>query len=327
MLGLKRLFKAVIGLIVIAPAAMAGSYYWLVPDLPVLDETERLRIPHIVHGSFVRLNDGITHYRWQGPEDGAPLVLVHGFSMASYVFNGNVGALTDQGFRVLTYDLYGRGLSDRPQGPYDLALFDRQLTELLDAEDVNEPIHLLGYSFGGAIAANFAAAHSERLKTLIFIAPAGSAEPPREGRSGLFFSALKAPLLGDWAMEVLGPWLMGGQVRENISKAPLPDRFSILYDQQERYAGYYPALLSTLRDSPVFGGAAPIYKKVGETDIPVCTIWGEDDSRAPFAQWVDMKRMIPQLEIHAIPDADHTVLYVKPDLVNAALVDFLSRKR
>ena len=326
MWGLKRLLKMVIGGIVIVFAAMIGSYVWLVPDLPVLDETARLRIPKNIRGDFVRLTDGVTHYQWHGAQDATPIVLVHGFSNASYTFGPIADFLVDQNFRVLTYDLYGRGLSDRPDGPYDLELFDRQLTELLDAEGTSEPVHLLGYSFGGAIVANFAGTQSKRLKSIIFIAPAGSSPPPSKGGVSYFVSAVTTPILGDWVMHVLGPRLVGG-TRVALGATSLPDRFWILSDQQERYAGYYGALLSTIRNAPVFGGAAAIYKKVGKTDIPVFTIWGEDDHQAAFAQWVDLKRSIPQLEIHAIPDADHSLPYAQPDLVNAALMDWMSRKR
>jgi pimeloyl-ACP methyl ester carboxylesterase len=326
MWGLKFILKIVTGTIVIVLAAMIGSYVWLVPDLPTLDETARLRIPKNIRGEFVRLSDGVTHYQWQGAQDATPIVLVHGFSNASYTFSRVADFLADQNFRVLTYDLYGRGLSDRPDLPYDLELFDRQLTELLDAEDLDQPFHLLGYSFGGAIVANFAATRPERLKSIIFIAPAGSAPPPSEGGVSYFVSALTTPILGDWVMQVLGPQLAGG-ARGAISDTSLPDRFWILSDQQERYAGHYGALLSTIRKAPVFGGAAEIYKKVGTTDIPVFTIWGEDDYQVAFAQWVDLKRYIPQLEIHAVPNVDHSLPYAQPDLVNAALMDWMSRKR
>lgn len=321
--GLKRLLKMVIGGIVIVLAAMIGSYVWLVPDLPVLDETARLRIPKNIRGDFVRLTDGVTHYQWRGAQDATPIVLVHGFSNASYTFGSIADFLVDQNFRVLTYDLYGRGLSDRPEGPYDLKLFDRQLTELLDAEGTGEPVHMLGYSFGGSIVANFAGTRPKRLKSIIFIAPAGSLPPPNKGSVSYFISAVTTPILGDWVMQVLGPRLVGGA----LGATSLPDRFLILSDQQERYAGYYSALLSTIRNAPVFGGAATIYKKVGKTDIPVFTIWGEDDYQVAFAQWVGLKRYIPQLEIYAIADADHSLPYAQPDLVNAALMDWMSRKQ
>jgi len=59
------------------------------------------------------------------------VVLVHGFSVASYCWERTVPALVEAGFRVLTFDLYGRGYSDRPDGPYNLDLFVRQIDELL----------------------------------------------------------------------------------------------------------------------------------------------------------------------------------------------------
>jgi pimeloyl-ACP methyl ester carboxylesterase len=64
-----------------------------------------------------------------------------------------------KGHRVLTYDLYGRGYSDRPGGEQDARFFIRQLEDLLEHQGVTQPVTLLGYSMGGAIGAAFAAKH------------------------------------------------------------------------------------------------------------------------------------------------------------------------
>jgi len=96
--------------------------------------------------SFVALSDGVTHYQWGGPERGRKVVFVHGFSSPMFIFDPVFRALTDAGLRVLRYDLYGRGLSDRPRARYDADLFDRQLGELLDAQRVTEPVDVVGLS-------------------------------------------------------------------------------------------------------------------------------------------------------------------------------------
>ena len=86
-----------------------------------LDDTARLRAP----GDFVRLPDGMVHYELAGPDSGVTVVLVHGFSVPFYIWDSTAARLHDAGFRVLRYDLYGRGYSDRPHTPYDTALFVR----------------------------------------------------------------------------------------------------------------------------------------------------------------------------------------------------------
>ena len=64
-------------------------------------------------GAFVKLSRGRTHYVLAGPEDGAPVVLCHGFAVGCWVYDRFVAPLAAQGFRVLLFDWYGCGYSDR----------------------------------------------------------------------------------------------------------------------------------------------------------------------------------------------------------------------
>jgi len=56
---------------------------------PYLDETEELNqaVRETVDGSFIPLSDGITHYELSGKTNGPPVVLVHGFSVPSFIFD------------------------------------------------------------------------------------------------------------------------------------------------------------------------------------------------------------------------------------------------
>src|SRR5438067_3773287 len=86
-----------------------------------------------VSGSFVRLSDGVTHYQLGGPAAGATLVLIPGFSTPYNVWDPTYDGLTAAGARVLRYELYGRGWSDRPSARYDADFYDRQIVDLLNA--------------------------------------------------------------------------------------------------------------------------------------------------------------------------------------------------
>ena len=120
-------------------------YLFFDSESMILDETARTALP----GRFVKLSDGITHYEWKDRDNGLVVVLVHGFSAPHFVWDHTWPALVDAGFRVLKYDLYGRGYSDRRRADYNENLFDRQLLELLSALDVDPPIDLVGLSMGG----------------------------------------------------------------------------------------------------------------------------------------------------------------------------------
>jgi pimeloyl-ACP methyl ester carboxylesterase len=99
-------------------------------------------------GSFIALPEGVTHYELGGPPDGRPVVLVHGFSVPLYIWGPTFEALVGAGFRVLRYDLFGRGYSDRPPVKNNVDLFDGQLHALLDALEIPSPVSSLELGAG-----------------------------------------------------------------------------------------------------------------------------------------------------------------------------------
>jgi alpha-beta hydrolase superfamily lysophospholipase len=112
----------------------------------VFAKTERIAITDAVRAdafkgeSFAKLSDGYTHYVWNGPEAGPVLVFVHGFSSPCFIWEKQAEFFAAQGYRVLRYDLFGRGHSDRPNVDYDADLYHRQLVELLDSQQVTGPV-------------------------------------------------------------------------------------------------------------------------------------------------------------------------------------------
>ena len=118
-----------------------GLYVYADPEHLDLDDVARARLP----GQFAKLSDGYTHYEMGGPAEGSGgrvVVLTAGFSVPYYIWDPTFAALTGAGLRVLRYDYYGRGYSDRPNIAYTQDLYVRQLTQLLDALNIRGPVDL-----------------------------------------------------------------------------------------------------------------------------------------------------------------------------------------
>ena len=88
------------------------------------------------------------HYEIGGPANGQPVVLVSGFSSPYAVWDRTFEGLTAAGFRVVRYDHFGRGLSDRPDARYDPEFFDNQLEDLLDGFEDGRQGRLGGRGYG-----------------------------------------------------------------------------------------------------------------------------------------------------------------------------------
>ncbi|MGC1495406.1 MAG: alpha/beta hydrolase [Sulfitobacter sp.] len=123
---------------------------------------------------YIDLGHGRTFCELDPEEDKPLIVCIHGWSTASYVWKGLRPKLREKGYRVLSFDLYGRGKSSSPEIKHTTELFVDQLSQLLDALNLgSQPFNVVGYSMGGAIGTSFVASRVDSVKRLLLIAPAG----------------------------------------------------------------------------------------------------------------------------------------------------------
>ncbi|HNT76426.1 MAG TPA: alpha/beta hydrolase [Anaerolineae bacterium] len=277
-----------------------------------LDAAARADAP----GQFVALTEGFTHYELAGPPDRPVVALIHGFSTPYFIWNPTFAGLMEAGFRVLRYDLFGRGYSDRPDVVYDPALFERQLGELLDALELTAPVHLAGLSMGGAIAVGFTARHPARVRRLALIDPAGL--PLKEA---LGTKLARAPWLGEWLFNHLGERLIVAGLAKDFAVRDRLAEFAARYRVQMQYRGFRRALLSTLRHGPITTMAAA-YQAVGQQTCPVLLIWGREDRTVPFPISEKVRAAIPRATFHPIDHCGHIPHYEKPEIVNPLLTAF-----
>ncbi len=270
-------------------------------------------------GDFVRLPDGVTHYQTGGPQTGAPVVLVHGFSVPYFIWDPTFEFLTAGGFRVLRYDLLGRGFSERPARRYTLDLFVQQLRDLLDALGWAQPVALLGLSMGGPITAAFTARYPQRVARLGLIDPAGG--------GALSFPRLlrwlgRVPALGEHLLALAGEGRLTRGIGDDFYDKSLVEAFVERYRLQLHYRGFLRAILSTVGEG-VLGEHLDVYRRVGTLGLPVLLIWGEYDATIPIAQAGALREAMPQARYHVIPESGHIPHYEHPEMVNPLLQDFL----
>ena len=307
----------VVATLVIVLIALFVPYLLFDRETMRLDNAARTVLP----GSFIKLSDGFTHYEWSGRDSGSVVVLIHGFSASSFVWDYTCPALVDAGFRVLQYDLYGRGYSDRPRVDYNENLYDRQLLELLSALHIDFPIDLVGLSMGGAIAVIFAARHPELVRKLVLIDPAGyPVHIPLLGR------IVRTPVVGDYLTQVFGNRVMVKEARDNLYHLDKLEKFLQGFKAQMVYRGYKRAILSTLRNFDLSDQRIS-YETVGRQGRPVLLFWGREDRIIPFENSDMIRNTIPGTVFYAIDNCGHIANFEKPEIVNPVMVDFLMGNR
>lgn len=106
-----------------------------------------------------------------GVRTGETAVFLHGMgtdSLASFYLT-LAPPVAAAGIDVVSYDLRGHGKTERPDSGYTIADFVADLHDLLTQLAVPHPVHLVGNSFGGTLAFSYAAAHPERVRSIVCI--------------------------------------------------------------------------------------------------------------------------------------------------------------
>ena len=310
---MKKLFGVLAVVVAVVCVWVLAMYVSKNPEHRELDSSARSAAP----GKFVRLADGVTHYQIDGPDSGRTVVLVHGFSVPYYIWDSTAAALAGAGYRVVRYDEYGRGWSDRPKVAYTADLFDRQLAQLLDSLNIHSPVDVAGVSAGGAVVATFASRHVANTHSVVLVDPVAGV---RGDVSFPYTVPGVGPIL--WQAFVV-PGMAAGQ----MSDFAHPDRFpnwADRYREQMQYRGFGHALLASRRGS-MSVRMDSVYRALAGTGVPVLLLWGKEDNTVPFANNESVRADIPSVEFHAIDDAGHLPILERAALADSLILQFLAR--
>ena len=313
--------KFLIGLVVVF-ILLWLPYFIKTSSLKTISETD---IPEV--GGWAPLVQGNLYYRWYEPEisNNEIIVLVHGFSTPHFVWDGMKEFLVDAGYKVLVYDHFGRGFSERPSVVYDQDLYVESLKGLLDYQNISQSVHLVGYSMGGPVVGYFTQQYPDSVKSISFIAPAGFMKEDSVSRIAIM------PVVGDWFWQVFGKWLYFREVRNEATSSDdsvglSESKFVKKYSVQMKYKGLIEALLSTVRNFNFFN-AKRMFDKVGDLKIPTITIWGTDDGVVPFAGSSELMQSIPHSELKIINEGKHDIAYANPSVVGNTILEFLDKQQ
>lgn len=270
-------------------------------------------------GELTELSSGITHYRLEGPEDGELVVLIHGGMVSGmFAWEQNFRALTNNGFRVLMYDLYGRGYSDRPDENYTPSLLFAQFQELTDSLGIRKPFCLAGLSLGSMVAIDYTQRHPEEVKKLMLISPAARGKFKMR-------SVLKVPLLSDMLMTAYWyPRTVGNQMQEFYEPEKFPE-YEAELREMIRYKGYKESNYSTWVHTLTYN-MEPAIRQIGNEGTPVALVLGEQDPYVQPDEAISYRQLIPAIDVFTIPEAGHIVNFEKPEEVNRLMIRFFSEE-
>jgi pimeloyl-ACP methyl ester carboxylesterase len=255
-----------------------------------------------------------TWYRDVGPEDGMPILCLHGGPGSTHNYFEPLEQLGFEGRRVVLYDQLGCGASDRPDDPslWTLELFLDEVQTVRDRLGLGR-IHLLGTSWGSMLALEYVLSDPGGLVSLTLNSPPTAAETWAAEAA-----RLREPLSDDEALA-----LEEFERRHVCRLDPLPE--CVVRGRAGRTRQVYETLWGPNEWSPT-GRLREwdVRGRLAEIDLPTLITSGRHDLCTP-ALAEAAHRGIPGSEWVLFEESSHTAFVEEPERFRAVLADFLAR--
>jgi pimeloyl-ACP methyl ester carboxylesterase len=287
----------------------------------------------------LKLPTGVTlNVQLEGPEDGEPILLLHGFPESHRTWRDVVPILA-RDFRVVAPDQRGFGASDKPEG-VEAYRTDRILEDLVALADALglERFTLVGHDWGGAVAWLAALRHPERLSRLVIVnAPhplifqKSLFDDPAQRAASQYISAFRNPMM-EQGIEAMGlETFFTKTFASHADVSLLSDAERQAYLDDWGRPGALTAMLNWYRASeivvPAVGeeACAPAWTRAPfpKIAVPTLVLWAMRDTALLPAQLGGLHDQVEDLRLVTIPDAGHFVPWEQPKTVATAIKDFM----
>lgn len=265
-------------------------------------------------GRSVSAAGRLTNYLEVGA--GRPVVLIHGSGpgVTAYAnWRPTLPALAER-FRAIAPDMAGFGHTERKSGEvHDLGLWVAHIVGFLDALEIDRA-HLIGNSFGGALALAVADRHPTRVDRLVLMGAVGVEFPITEGLDAVWgYEPSEA------AMERIMDWFAfdRGLITPELIRARY--EASVRPGHHESYSAMFPAP----RQRHVDAMATPI-ERIRTLPHRTLIVHGRDDRVIPPDNAIALHRAIADSELHMFGRCGHWTQIEKRERFNRLVVDFLS---
>lgn len=269
------------------------------------------------HGTYAQLSDGKVRYEIAGPEDGEVVVLVHGLIGHMHVFDYQYRFLIEQGYRVLRFDLYGRGFSERVKGEHGGELYMSQLSDLIEHVGIKKKFHLVGLSMGGAISTRFTSHHPEKVKSIFLVDCYGIPTPEDPG-----IRIVQPKLIGEALIGTLGGPILKRAPLKGVYDKSKHKEFAKWFSAPLSIKGSKRALLSTLRNF-MLENHIPHYERLNNLDVPKLILWGKEDRVLPFEYGQKIHAFLPNARFEVFEKCGHVPQFEEPEKFNKLMVEWL----
>lgn len=215
---------------------------------------------------------------------------------------------------VIAPDLVGFGFTERPVGiDYNLTTWVEHAIGVLDALNI-ERVHVIGNSFGGALAIALAARYPERIDRMVLMGAVGVAHDITEGLNAVWgYEPSTENMLAIMEFFAYDDSLVNGdlaQLRYEASMRP---------GVQEAFAAMFPEPRQQALDA-----LCTPEEQIRGIKAPTLIVHGRDDRVIPLATSLQLLELIDESQLHVFGKCGHWTQIEKSEAFAELVIDFLT---
>ncbi|MDP3967911.1 MAG: alpha/beta fold hydrolase [Nocardioides sp.] len=238
--------------------------------------------------------------------EGPALLLLHGLGCDHTTWEPVISALSRH-FTVIAPDLLGHGQSDKPRADYSVGGYANGMRDLLTVLGIDK-VTVVGHSFGGGVAMQFAYQFPERTERMVLVAPGGLGPEVSPLIRAVTFPGFHQVMAG---LTLPGVRHVGKRGLRTLARTGAPalrdlDEVADIYDSFRD-----PRARAAIRHvvSAVVDWRGQIVTMVDRAyltqEMPMCVIWGDQDHVIPPKHASNAERIAPGAWVEVIPNAGH----------------------
>lgn len=278
---------------------------------------------------FYQVNGIKIHVTEAGPQDGRPIVFLHGFPDFWYGWKNQIGYFAALGFRVIVPDQRGYNLSDKPRGlkAYRTKHLMEDICDLVITMDL-ENVYLVGHDWGGIVAWMLGIYHPQQFRKIIIL----NAPHPGSLRKGISLSQVfQSWYIYFFQIPGIPEWLCRRNnfrfLSRSMVKSSLPGTFHAedLERYRQAWKGSLTSMINWYRAMRLSSEFRQNVKQPRMIELPVLLIWGKMDVTLNFRLAKASISFCRNGQLISFPDATHWLQHEKSAEINRAILEFVNK--
>ena len=309
-----------------AGAMIGGLAAWKFLRRPseIVWETVADKVHHPENSHFVEVDGATVHFQEFGERGNPTLLLIHGYTASTYVWQTVAPEFAENGFHVVAVDLLGFGFSEKPRWfDYEITSQARIIERFMDRLGIGRAT-LVGSSYGGAVALTVALDYAERVEKLVLVDAVINDEPKNHPIMKI------AGIRG--VGELITPFLLDSKffMRRRMRATLDESKYHLITKERVESilrplaaADAHHAILQTGRN----WNAARIEQDAHLIQQPTLIIWGENDDVISIRNGEKLYNSILNSRFVVLKNCGHVPPEETPEVFTALVTEFAKDRK